>query len=177
MTRLLLVRHAPTAATGVAFATDEPISDPAAPAGLAARLPAGATVLSSPKLRCRQTAEGAGLRPAIEPRLAECGFGRWEGIRFEDLDVEVASGWLSDPDAAPHGGESLSSLARRVEGWLDSLPTADQPPVVAFTHAGVIRAALVHALGAPLSSFWRVDVAPLSVVELRRAGGIWTVAL
>ena len=158
--RLLLVRHAPTAATGRAFAADEPILDPGAvTAALAGRLPSGAGALSSPKLRCIQTAAAAGMAAAIEPRLTECDFGTWEGTPFTDTV------WPSDPDAAPHGGESLNRFFARVAGWLGSLPE-DALPLVAFTHAGVIRAAVAHALGGTIDAFWRVEVAPLSVVEL-----------
>jgi broad specificity phosphatase PhoE len=176
--RLLLVRHAPTRATGRRFAADEPISEPAAATrALAGRLPREGEVLSSPKLRCRQTAQAAGLRPLIEPRLAECDFGSWEGIAFESRSVEQAGGWRADPDAAPHGGESLRAFSARVASWLEGFDPEDARPLVAFTHAGVIRAAVVHALEGSLASFWRLSVAPLSVVELQRHGDGWTVAL
>ncbi|CAG4897425.1 histidine phosphatase family protein [Paraburkholderia gardini] len=47
--------------------------------------------------------------------------------------------------------------------------------VVALTHAVVIRAALIHVLGAPAESFGRIGIAPLSIVELRRSReGVWT---
>jgi broad specificity phosphatase PhoE len=44
------------------------------------------------------------------------------------------------------------------------------------THAGVVKAAVVHALGAPVMSFWRLDVAPLGITELHAHDGRWTVA-
>jgi broad specificity phosphatase PhoE len=46
--------------------------------------------------------------------------------------------------------------------------------VLAITHAGVVKAAVVHALGAPLSAFWRIDCAPLSITELHAHNGCWT---
>ncbi|MHB1836543.1 MAG: histidine phosphatase family protein [Solirubrobacteraceae bacterium] len=178
MRRLLLVRHAPTAATGCTFAADEPIRDPATVAGaLAGWLPDDSEVVSSPKLRCRQTAEAAGCRPAIEPRLSECDFGRWEGLAYAALDAGEHRGWLADPDAAPHGGESLRAFCARIAAWLQDVDPAEARPLVAFTHAGVIRAAVVHALGAPFAAFWRLSVAPLSIVELGRHAGGWSVTL
>lgn len=175
---MLLVRHAPTAATGRAFAADEPISDPAVAAQtLAGRLPAEAEVLSSPKLRCRQTAQAAGRRPVVDLGLAECDFGRWEGRAFAELEADQTDGWLADPDASPHGGESLASFTARVTSWLEALDPAAAAPVIAFTHAGVIRAAVLHALGAPGTAWWRIGVAPLSVVELDRHDAGWVVAL
>lgn len=176
--RLLLVRHAPTAATGRRFAADEPIRERATVAGtLAGRLPDDSEVVSSPKLRCRQTAEAAGCRPAIEPRLSECDFGRWEGLAYAALDAGEHRGWLADPDAAPHGGESLRAFSVRIAAWLEDVDAADRRPLVAFTHAGVIRAAIVHALGASCDVFWRLSVTPLSIVELGRHPDGWSVTL
>jgi broad specificity phosphatase PhoE len=47
---------------------------------------------------------------------------------------------------------------------------------IAVTHAGVVKAAVVHALGAPPAAFWRVDVTPLALTELHAHDGRWTVA-
>jgi broad specificity phosphatase PhoE len=177
----LLIRHAPTTATARgAFGADEPIADGtrADIVALAAHLPPGATPVSSPALRCRQTAEAAGLEPALHPALAECDFGAWEGRAFADVaaaEPRLTAGWLADPDAAPHGGESLSAFAARVAGWLDAAAEGEPATTVALTHAGVIRTAVVHALAAPIAAFWRLSAAPLSITELHAHDGAWTV--
>jgi broad specificity phosphatase PhoE len=44
---------------------------------------------------------------------------------------------------------------------------------VAITHPAVVRAAIVHALGAPPAAFWRIDVAPLSRTDLSGRDGRW----
>ncbi len=180
MTRLLLVRHGATTATeGGRFGRDEPLTDAArvVAGGLAAHLPTGGTVLASPAQRCRETATAAGLDAALEPELAECRFGSWEGRTFAEISADeptLADGWLRDPDAAPHGGESLSTFAARVGAWLTRTAVRrDAETVIAITHAGVIRAAVVAALEAPVEVFWHVAVAPLSVTELRGAAGNW----
>jgi broad specificity phosphatase PhoE len=179
--RLLLVRHAPTTATrAAAFPADEPLDARglAAAALLAAALPGRCEALCSPALRCRQTAEAAGLGAAlVEPALAECDFGAWVGRSLTGIDErEPASvaAWIADPDACPHGGESLRAFAARVAGWLDR-QAAVEGSAVAFTHGGVVKAALVHALGAPLEAFWRIDAAPLAISELHAHDGRWTV--
>lgn len=180
MTRLLLVRHAPTAATrSGAFALDEPIEpDAAAAAILAAALPQTGVILSSPALRCRQTAAAVGLRPQLEPALAECDFGSWEGRTFAEITAaepaHLIDGWLGDPDATPHGGESLGAFSARVAGWLAAIARPCAEPVVAFTHAGVVRAVVVGALAAPAAAFWRIAAEPLSITELRFDEGAWT---
>nr|WP_246345882.1 histidine phosphatase family protein [Conexibacter arvalis] len=134
-------------------------------------------LLASPALRCRQTAAAAGLTARPEPRIAECDFAAWAGRTLASVHAEqpdAVGAWMADPDAAPHGGESLRAFAARVGGWLDE-QAGEDGTTLAITHGGVIKAALVHALGAPLDAFWRLDVAPLSVTELHAHDGRWTV--
>lgn len=181
MTRLLLVRHAATSATHrAAFATDEAIADDAlGPArALSAHLPACDAVLSSPALRCRQTAAAAGLEPQLEPALAECDFGTWEGRSFAEIaanEPRLVEGWLGDPETAPHGGESLRRFTERVCRWLAGVVRGDAGTTVAFTHAGVIKTAIVNALASPIEAFWRITAAPLSITEMHAHDGKWTV--
>ncbi len=161
MKRLLLVRHAATSATrAAAFPADEPIDEgAAAPAAVA--LAGFASVIASPALRCTQTAAAGRLTPVVEPRIAECDFGAWAGRSLADLHAESpeqVAAWIGDPDAAPHDGESLRGFAARVAGWLDE-QAGDDGTTLAITHGGVVKAALVHALGAPIEAFWRLDVA------------------
>jgi broad specificity phosphatase PhoE len=171
--RLLLVRHASTSATrAVAVPVDEPLDEHgrAAAARLAGALPNGCEVVSSPALRCRQTAEAAGLRARIDAHVTECDFGNWAGLTLQQVDAEGAQAWMTDPESAPHGGESLREFGARIGTWLESQAQS----AVVITHGGVVRAAVVHALGAPIDAFWRIDVTPLSVTELHRRDASWT---
>lgn len=180
MRRLLLIRHATTAAVRrTAFPVDEPLdaAGRAAAAALAGRLGRG-DALSSPALRARQTAAAAGLQAGVEPRIGECDFGSWGGRSLEDVhaaDPDGAAAWMTDADACPHGGESLTALLARVGGWLEAQAALDGR-AIAFTHGGVVRAAVVLALGAPPAACWRIDVAPLSLTELHAHDGRWTVS-
>jgi broad specificity phosphatase PhoE len=176
--RLLLVRHAPTAATRTyAFPDDEPLDERGVAAAAALSAPPRAEVVCSPSERCRATAEAAGLAvDAVEPAIAECDFGAWRGRTLDELvaarPVETRR-WMTDPDSVPHGGESLRAFCARVTAWLDDQAGRDGT-CVAVTHGGVVKAAVVHALAAPIDSFWRVDCAPLSRTELHAHGGRWT---
>lgn len=178
MRRLLLVRHAATLATrAAAFPVDEPLDERGAAdaAALADRLPARCDVLCSPAARCVQTAAAAGLTPLRSERLlAECDFGAWAGRCLSEVDPDAAAAWMTDPAATPHGGESLRAFVARVAGWLDMQARLDGR-AVAITHGGVVKAAVVHALGAPIDAFWRIDCAPLSITELHAHDGRWTV--
>jgi broad specificity phosphatase PhoE len=178
---LYLVRHAPTSATrAAAFPLDEPLDERGREAAARRVVPACDRIVSSPALRCRQTAEHAGLHDVrVDDALAECDFGSWAGRSLADVhaaDAVAAAAWMTDPDAAPHGGESLSELVVRVGAWLDGQASGEPGRIVALTHGGVVKAALVHALAAPLRAFWQFDVAPLSITELHACDGRWTVA-
>ncbi|WP_205695686.1 histidine phosphatase family protein [Conexibacter sp. SYSU D00693] len=181
MRRLVLVRHATTSAVrAAAFGGDEPLDERGrvAARALAGALPRTDVAYASPAGRARETAAAAGLDPVtVEPAIAECDFGAWAGrplaeVHAEDPDATAA--WMADPDAAPHGGESLTQLLARVRAWLDE-QAAQDGRAIAVTHGGVVKAAVVCALDAPASAFWRVDVSPLSFTELHAHAGRWTV--
>jgi broad specificity phosphatase PhoE len=176
--RLLLVRHAPTAATRAGtFPADEPLDEQAVVDAGAKRSLIGRfdRVLCSPSLRTRQTAEALALSPTIDRGLAECDFGAWAGLSIDDVRARYAGqidSWLVDPTSAPHGGETLSDVAARVQRFLERASHLEGK-TVAVTHGGVIRVAIVLARAQPLEMIWRVNVEPLSATELRFARGRW----
>jgi broad specificity phosphatase PhoE len=178
--RLLLIRHAATAATRAsAFPLDEALDERARAdaSRLAAALPSRADALTSPARRCRETAAAAGLDATVDEGLAACDFGAWAGRTLEEVherEPEVVRDWMLDPAAAPHGGESLAAVLARVGRWLDVQAQAGGR-AVAITHAEIVKAAVVHALAAPALAFWRIDAAPLAVTELHGQDGRWTV--
>lgn len=156
---------------------DEPLDERglAAAALLAAALPRHCEALTSPALRCRQTAEAAGLHDAaVEPAIAECDLGSWCGLTVTEVGEAAVTPWITDPESCAHGGESLAAFQARVGGWLDDQAQLDGR-AVAITHAGVIKAAVVHALDAPPAAFWRIDATPLGITELHAHDGRWTV--
>jgi broad specificity phosphatase PhoE len=129
---------------------------------------------TSPALRTRQTAEALGLQAIPDPLLRDCDFGRWTGSRFAEVlfkEPRRLLAWMRDPGEAPHGGETVSHLIERAACWVSQ----DRPRghVVAVTHPAFIRAAIVFVLGAPAQSFWRIDLTPLSVADLRTNGRRW----
>ncbi len=180
--RLFLICHASTSALRTAaFPLDESLDSPGvAKAAAATGIPCQAG-WSGPERRTRQTAAALGLTASIEPRLRDCDYGRWKGstlAAIQGTDPLAVRQWLKDPAAAPHGGESLLDLLGRVGDWLDRLLAEWQRTgsarIAAVSHPAVIRAAVVHALGATPASFWRIDVAPLSRTELSGSDGRWS---
>ena len=179
--RLILVCHASTGAVrAAAFPVDEPLDDKgmARAAALAGRLPKADRFWSSPELRTRQTAEALRLTANVQPALRDCDYGRWVGSTFDGVharEPEAVAAWLRDPAAAPHGGESILVLLRRVAAWLAVEQTHHGQSIV-VTHPAIIRAAIVQAIEAPPQSFWRTDIAPLSMTRLNGANGRWNLA-
>lgn len=180
-TSLLLVRHAPTAATRrSAFPVDEDLDeggrDEAGRLGGRLRVDGA---LTSPARRCRRTAELAGLHDVtVDARLAELDFGAWAGRTLEEVaadEPDHLARWCADPVAvSPPGGERLDALAERVDGLLADLH-GHRGRLAAVTHGGPIKVAVLRVLGAPLDRLWNVDVSPTSVTELRaHADGGWT---
>jgi probable phosphoglycerate mutase len=114
------------------------------------KAPAHFAFISSPLSRARETMEilrGALGLPrdgyAVEPRLAELSFGRWEGLTYREvraLDGLVLV--LRDCDkwnfAAPHG-ESYADLLIRVRDWHASV----EGDIVVAAHGGVARVLMV----------------------------------
>jgi broad specificity phosphatase PhoE len=177
MLRLTLLCHGATAANRrAAFPADEPLEPQALAAARTLASPASrAHALTSPALRARQTAEALGLAARVEPLLRDCDCGRWSGVALAavaDEEPEAFAAFMTDPRAAPHGGESIADLAARTAGWLAHL-VPSEGRVVAVTHAAVIRAALLHVLAAPLDAFWRIDIPPLTAIDLTSDGRRW----
>lgn len=108
-------------------------------------------------------------------QLRDWELGRWRGRSLDDLaDTEpgAVGEWLSDPAAAPHGGEPLVAVLARAAEWLTGVPGDGHTVVV--THSALVRGIAVAVLGAPPESFWRIDVAPLTATTIRGGPGRWT---
>ncbi|MEU6347268.1 histidine phosphatase family protein [Streptomyces sp. NPDC046977] len=133
--------------------------------------------IRAPSARCARTAAALGLEPTVEPALRDLDYGRWKGHtrgEIAAMDPYGLSTWLTDPDAAPHGGESVRQLCDRAADWLVKLPRGTRP-TLAVVEPAVARALLVHALSAPARTFWHLDVRPLSSVSLVSTDHGWQV--
>jgi broad specificity phosphatase PhoE len=108
----------------------------------------------------------------VEPDLGPWDLGTWTGLPLAQLPD--LGPWRSDPSWSGHGGESLVALQRRVAALLGRW-RARPGRLAAVTHAGVVRAAVVHALNAPTEAAWALDIAPGSVTELHPTASGWRV--
>lgn len=131
----------------------------------------GVPVLTAPERRAFETAAWFSGPVQVEPALADCDLGRWQGLTLKQLQAEQSQAltkWLQDPASDVHGGESFAVLCQRIAAWLAAF---DRPGEwLAVTHPMVMRAVLVQVLGCPMSASQRVDVLPLSRLELSFTG-------
>lgn len=134
----------------------------------------------SPTPRSRATGDALGYAPLVQLALRDCDMGRWRGLTLGEAmarEPSAVDAWLADPRSAPHGGEPLMSFISRVGGWLDTRPVDDGSRIVAVAEPSVVRAALVYALKAQPSTYWNIDVRPLSTITLVGHHGRWNLRL
>ena len=121
------------------------------------RSEAALTFVASPLSRARSTMElvrGVLKLPtggyAVDARLREIGYGRWEGATLAQMqasDPEIFAARLSDKwTVPPPDGESYASVQARMSDWYNQL-TSD---TVAVAHGGTAWALMV-ALGVETS--------------------------
>jgi broad specificity phosphatase PhoE len=144
-----------------------------------AALPPYTRALRAPSARCGRIAEALAVEAAPKEILRDLDYGAWAGRPLADIAAEDPHGlsaWLTDPEAAPHGGESVARLCERTADWLTALP-AGRGQLLVITEAAVVRASLVHALAVPARAFWQLRVPPLSTVTLTMRDGHWAARL
>jgi broad specificity phosphatase PhoE len=114
---------------------------------------AGCAYAASPLQRARQTAEimraALGLAPGdyrVDARLAEIGFGAWEGLTLREVRSRAPQALAARErdkwDFVPPGGESYAQVALRMREWYGTL----DGDTVVIAHGGTARA-LIAVLG------------------------------
>lgn len=189
--KLWLVRHAqPLIDAGICYGRLDMAAEADATAQcaarLAAQLPAGLRMVSSPLQRCEQLAHALhALRPDLayktDARLQEMDFGQWEGRAWQAIARAELEAWTDDfaHYQAGHDGDSVTRFMARVGAAFDDLTLRPQRPAMAqesgvlwITHAGVIRA--VELLAQGVRHIERADQWP---VEAPKYGQWRTLAL
>ena len=195
MTKILLVRHghvegiSPERFRGRA---DLPLTVEGRrqAAATAQRIASGwrpVAVYSRPMGRCMATAaaigQAVGLSPAAVAGLSDIDYGSWQGLTPDEARQHWAAevdSWYRNPDwAAIPGGETLQDvLARTTAALRDAVRRHLRDTVVLVGHDSVNRVILLHALGLPLSRYWRIRQDPCAINEIDAdAGGFVIVSL
>ncbi len=140
-------------------------------AAIAEVVPQGARVISSPLVRCRQTADAIDREHETDDRLLEIDYGELEGVPVKDVAPQTWADWRNDNAWAPPGGESHDQLAARVWELLDELAEeAAQRDVVLVSHVSPIKAAVAWGLGVSIDISWRCFVQQASIVRIATNG-------
>ena len=168
---LILIRHAPADHGGALCGRrDVAVATLDGAGALGAYLP-DLPIVTSPALRCRQTAQAIwpGRTIAQDARLWEQDFGAEDGVRFDQLPDLGPMDMNTLAARVPAQGESFVQMCDRVQPALRALA-----PAIIIAHAGTVRAGLACALGnvGPALSF---EVAPLSVTHLRVSDHGWSI--
>lgn len=130
-------------------------------------------IYSSPMERAQETASYLANLLSLEVTLAdgiiETDVGDWTGLSGEQ--VKHTPQWQvlhNEPSKMQFpGGESFAGMLRRSVNELNSIVARHPGEMVAcFSHADVIRLALVHFLKMPLDAMHRISVDPCSVSVL-----------
>lgn len=139
-----------------------------------------AAVYSSPMGRCLATgsAIGApfGLSPITHAGLNDIDYGKWQGLAPDEARqnwAEEVDIWYSHPDwAAIPDGETLQDVLARATAALREVVRRHRgDTVVLVGHDSVNRVILLHALGLPLSRYWRIRRSPCAINEIDAAAG------
>jgi len=132
------------------------------------------SVYSSPLQRCSILAKELfpSVEPKIKPQLQELDFGMWEMRYWSDIPRKELDAWAIDyVDTAPPLGESFRELYQRcVSVWETSLVREFAGNTAVVTHAGVIRALLVHLLHIPLKNAFSLELQYGAVIRLQKVG-------
>lgn len=124
-----------------------------------------ATVLTSPRLRARETARLAGFADAtVDEELVEWDYGDYEGLTSDEIHVRDP-GWTVFHGRIP-GGESAEEVGARAERVLERI--ADTAgPVLLFGHGHFLRVltSVALELGPRAGERFVLDPATISVIS------------
>jgi len=138
-----------------------------------------AAVFASPLSRCRATAEAIATPLGLSPRpldgLIDIDYGQWQGLTPDEVRARwpgLLETWYRAPDwAAIPGGETLQDvLVRALSALRDVVDRHPSDTVVLVAHDSVNRVILLHALGLPLSRYWRLGQHPCAINEIDLLG-------
>jgi probable phosphoglycerate mutase len=123
------------------------------------------TVLTSPRLRARETCRLAGLNEGalVDTDLAEWDYGSYEGVTTSAIQ-SGRPGWDLFADGAP-GGEGADDVARRVDRVIKKI-RGTGGDVAVFAHSHVLRVLVVRWIGLGPTAGRHFVLAPASLSEL-----------
>lgn len=136
-----------------------------------------ARVLTSPRERCRQTAEKIAhqfeIAIQVDDALDEIDFGEWSGNTFPILNEDTRwRHWNAARTSArtPNGESILDAQTRILRVMADVQASDAQGDVICVTHADMIKCVLFYILGVSLDRYDVLDIAPASISTIEFDG-------
>lgn len=132
-------------------------------------------IYASDLTRVKQTAHfalnGESDSIAYDARLREMDFGKWEGLKWEEIREQYPEEfaiWTQDREQNPHGGERVSDIAQRVSAFMDELREQyqDEEQILIFAHGGTIAIILTLLFEIDTSKWWQFRLQNCSLNEV-----------
>lgn len=135
-----------------------------------------ALVLTSPRVRARETCELAGLAAGaiVDEDLAEFAYGAYEGRTTPEIRVE-RPGWSVWRDGAP-GGETAEQVGERADRVIARALAADGDTAL-FAHGHLLRVLAARWIGLPATYGGHLALTTGTLSELgfeRERRAIWS---
>jgi broad specificity phosphatase PhoE len=132
------------------------------------------SIYSSDLLRARQTAElvSDSLHTPLRlfPDLREIAFGKWEGLRWNEIEARFpheAQTWMAGyPHCATLGGENFDAFQLRVMCCIRKILGESNGPVCIVSHGGVIRLLLTQIFDVDEAEAWSLTREHAKVIDL-----------
>jgi ribonuclease H / adenosylcobalamin/alpha-ribazole phosphatase len=143
-------------------------------------------VLTSPLSRCQQTArivaEALGISVVVDRDLREMDFGLWEEMTFDEVQdrypVDLER-WKQSAMSPPTGSsETLAAVVDRMGTVAARFASRYAgASVLAVTHITPVKALVAHALGAPPTALFHMELSSACFSRISYTGGDASVRL
>lgn len=131
-------------------------------------------IYSSPLVRAVETAAPLATQLNLEIKihegLLEIDFGEWNNKTMEELKrIPMFDQFNKDRNGIRiPGGELMCEAQQRILNCMASLYKAHQQQTIAlFSHADMIKAAVLHFIGSDLNKYHSIEISPASVTIVR----------
>ena len=182
MSRIFLLRHAHSTANarGILAGRSENIS--LSKEGFAQREVLDARlkhakfdqVFSSPLQRCRETIANFEPEPVIVEEFQEVHYGDWTGKKMSSLMRNASWREIHKHPASVRfpNGETLPEVQTRSLLGLDLYVNSKSRNILISTHADVVKALILHALGTHLNNIDKIQIdnASISIIDRDKNG-------
>jgi broad specificity phosphatase PhoE len=113
------------------------------------------------------------IQTEIKYELNEINFGIWESMTRQEIEKshpDKLKEFRLDFEFAPEGGETLASLQRRIQDFLDYLKSNEddsEKRILVVAHAYPIRMLIMEMMGLPKGHLWSYQLSNCGISVIR----------